>query len=166
MPPRARPPNRHCRAVNNATARTANCGFTSVARTTMIVTRRHRRRRSATRKTSPIGARNPTELPRSIAAHAGMAAAPNATKTTTRSRPRAPRAAQTAEKGPRSSARADNRSAPVAARPAIAREARTTDAASLQPPDIRPQRLVLPRHEHRVGPRGWAASRRPAGGSH
>ena len=38
-------------------------------------------------KTSAIGTTNPTELPRSIAIHAGMAAMPHAMNTTTRSRP-------------------------------------------------------------------------------
>ena len=34
----AMPPNRHCRAANNATPSTANCGFTGAARTTVIAT--------------------------------------------------------------------------------------------------------------------------------
>ncbi len=95
-PTNAMPPSRHCRAANKTTANKANCGLTSAARITMSVTRPHWRRQSATRKTSAIGTTNPTELPRSKACHAGMAAMPHDTNTTTRSSPRAPRAAQPA----------------------------------------------------------------------
>ncbi|COX66291.1 Uncharacterised protein [Mycobacterium tuberculosis] len=43
------PAHRHCRAANNTTPRTTNCGFTRTAKITVMVARPHRCRDNATK---------------------------------------------------------------------------------------------------------------------
>ena len=119
----------------------------------MIATSPHRCRHSATRNTSAIGATNPTELPRSITAHAGMAAAPQ--------RHEHHHPFQTTRAPSRPDGRGkdrDRQSEQIAQQPQsrraqpFAREAQRTDAAPSQPPGNRfATAEFIPRREQRVG---------------